>query len=126
MEKRVIKKSKEDYLEAIYIVIKRAGACRVTDVAREIGFSKSSTSVALRKLEDDGCVIRDDWRVLLTDKGQAIAERVYERHNFFLDWFEQIGVDAVIAEEDACMIEHVLSDETYKKIRSYIQSVSLG
>ena len=115
----MIKTSQEDYLEAILIQIKEAGACRVTDVAAQIGFSKASTSVALKKLEDEGYVSRDDWRILLTDKGLEKANATYERHNFFAELFKKLGVDEETAEEDACRIEHVLSEETYGKLKEY-------
>ena len=123
MDKRKIKKSKEDYLEAILIRINKYGACRVTDIAEQMGYSKASTSVALKKLEEEGCIIKDDWRVLLTDQGYAIASRIYERHNFFLEWFQCIGISKDIAESDACMIEHVISDESFEKIKEYLNQV---
>lgn len=123
MDKRKIKKSKEDYLEAILIRINKYGACRVTDIAEQMGYSKASTSVALKKLEEEGCIIKDDWRVLLTDQGYAIASRIYERHNFFLEWFQSIGISKDIAEADACMIEHVISDESFEKIKEYLNQV---
>ena len=120
MSKKTVRISKEDYLEAILININRAGACRSTDVANQAGVSKASTSVALKKLEEEGCIIRDDWRILLSDKGREIAEQVYEKHLFFREWFTSLGVDESIAEAEACMIEHILSDETYRKIRDYV------
>ena len=126
MEKRKIKKSKEDYLEAILIIIKEYGACRVTDIAEQTGYSKASVSVALKKLEEDGCIERDDWRILLTESGKQIAARVYERHNFFVEWFGKIGISPETAEEDACLIEHVLSDESFNSIRSYVEQVEAG
>lgn len=116
----MLKKSKEDYLEAILIQTKKAGACRVTDIARQIGFTKASTSVALKKLEEAGYIYRDDWRVLLTEQGQRIAESTFERHNFFLEWFKTLGVKEEIAEEDACRIEHVVSTETYERLREFV------
>lgn len=119
MNQKTISKSKEDYLKAILIVIRKNGACRVTDIARQMGFSKASTSVALKKLEESGYILRDDWRVLLTEKGQLIAENTYDRHNFFFEWFKRLGVEEKTAEEDACRIEHVLSSETYERIRKY-------
>lgn len=118
----MMKKSQEDYLEAILIQIKKSGACRVTDIARQIGFTKASTSVALRKLEDEGYVYRDDWRILLTDCGLTIASAIYEKHNFFLEWFKALGVEEKSAEDDACRIEHVLSDDTYKRIKEYVKN----
>lgn len=116
----MLKKSQEDYLEAILIQTNRAGACRVTDIAKQIGFTKASTSVALKKLEEAGYIYRDDWRVLLTENGQKIAEATLERHDFFFEWFKMLGVKENIAEEDACRIEHVVSNETYESIRNFV------
>lgn len=121
MEKRETKKSKEDYLEAILIVLRQYGACRVTDIAEQTGYSRASVSVALKKLENDGYVIRSDWRILLSDKGMETAAHVYEKHKFFVEWFEKIGIQRKTAEEDACQIEHVLSDESFNKIRAYLE-----
>lgn len=84
MGQKTISKSKEDYLKAIFIVIRKNGACRVTDIARQMGGTKASTSVALIKLEEAGYLYRDDWRVLLTEEGKQIAEITYERNNFFI------------------------------------------
>lgn len=118
----MMKKSQEDYLEAILIQIKKSGACRVTDIAKQIGFTKASTSVALRKLEEEGLVYRDDWRVLLTEQGRTMAEATYERHNFFFEWFMSLGVEKETAEEDACRVEHVLSGKTYEKLKEYVKN----
>lgn len=115
------KKSQEDYLEAILIQINKVGACRVTDIARQIGFTKASTSVALKKLEEDGLVIRDDWRVLLTDKGYTTAKSTYEKHLFFVEWLDKLGIEKRVAEEEACGIEHIISDDTYKKIKKFVE-----
>lgn len=115
------KKSQEDYLEAILIQIKSEGACRVTDIAKQIGFTKASTSVALRKLEEEGFVIRDDWRVLLTDKGYATASETYEKHQFLMEWFTKLGIETEIAEKEACGIEHIISNDTYKKIKRFVE-----
>ena len=120
MEQKTIGKSKEDYLKAILIVLKEHGACRNVDVSNRLGVSKSSTCIAIKKLEQDGFVKRDDWRVLLTEKGRVLAEKLYEKDMFFSNWFKQIGVSEKIAEKDACMIEHVISDETYCKLKNYI------
>ena len=120
MKQKTIGKSKEDYLKAILIVLKEHGACRNVDVSNRLGVSKSSTCIAIKKLEQDGFVKRDDWRVLLTEKGRVLAEKLYEKDMFFSNWFKQIGVSEKIAEKDACMIEHVISDETYCKLKNYI------
>ena len=121
MGKREIKRSREDYLETILIVLQLYGACRVTDIAKQAGYSRASVSVAVKKLEEDGYIVRNDWRILLSDKGMQVAAYIYEKHKFFAEWFESIGIARETAEEDACLIEHVLSDESYRRIRDYIE-----
>lgn len=123
MKSRTMRISKEDYLEAILICINKYGACRVTDVASELGHSKASVSVALSKLENEGLVIKEDWRVLLSDTGKAFAEKILERHFFFLKWFEHIGIDGETAKEDACLIEHAISDTTFEKMMQYLKGL---
>ena len=118
--KKTMTPSKEDYLEAILILINEEGACRVTDLAEQLGFSKASASTALHKLEEEGYIRREDWRILLSEKGRAIAEQVYEKHLFFRNWFRSIGVSEETAQKDACGIEHILSDETYEKIKAFL------
>lgn len=120
MEQKTIGKSKEDYLKAILIVLKEHGACRNVDVSVRLGVSKSSTCIAIKKLEQDGLVEKDEWRVLLTKKGRILAENLYEKDLFFSSLFKQIGVSEKVAERDACMIEHVISEETYCKLKNYI------
>ena len=120
MEQKTIGKSKEDYLKAILIVLKEHGACRNVDVSYRLGVSKSSTCIAIKKLEQDGLVEKDEWRILLTKKGRILAENLYEKDLFFSSLFKQIGVSEKVAERDACMIEHVISEETYSKLKNYI------
>ena len=120
MEQKTIGKSKEDYLKAILIVLKEHGACRNVDVSVRLGVSKSSTCIAIKKLEQDGLVEKDEWRILLTKKGRILAENLYEKDLFFSSLFKQIGVSEKVAERDACMIEHVISEETYSKLKNYI------
>ena len=120
MEQKTIGKSKEDYLKAILIVLKEHGACRNVDVSVRLGVSKSSTCIAIKKLEQDGLVEKDEWRILLTPKGRILAENLYEKDLFFSSLFKQIGVSEKVAERDACMIEHVISEETYCKLKNYI------
>jgi len=115
-----IGQSSEDYLKTIYKLIRKYGACRSVDIANEMKVSKSSVSIALKKLEKDAFIEREQWRILLTEKGQALAEGLYERNLFFFKWFKAIGINEKTAEMDACKVEHVLSDETYRIIREYI------
>ena len=120
MEQKTIGKSKEDYLKAILIVLKEHGACRNVDVSVRLGVSKSSTCIAIKKLEQDGLVEKDEWRILLTKKGRILAKNLYEKDLFFSSLLKQIGVSEKVAERDACMIEHVISEETYCKLKNYI------
>ena len=120
MEQKKIGKSKEDYLKAILIVLKEHGACRNVDVSVRLGVSKSSTCIAIKKLEQDGLVEKDEWRILLTEKGKILAENLYEKDLFFSSLFKLIGVSEKVAERDACMIEHAISEETYSKLKNYI------
>ena len=121
MESNSIGKSKEDYLEAILIQIKKNGACRSTDVAAQLGFSKPSASIALKKLEDQGYIIRDDWKILLTEKGREIAEITYDKHTFFKKWLIKTGIDEKTAEDEACQIEHIISSDSFIKISTYLK-----
>ena len=123
MDTRSIGKSKEDYLEAILIQINLNGACRSTDVAAQLGFSKPSASIALKKLEDEGYIVRDDWKVLLTDAGMEIAQATYNKHSFFKKWLERAGIDERTAEEEACQIEHIISCDSFDKIKDYLKSM---
>lgn len=121
MDTTQIGKSKEDYLEAILIQINKHGACRSTDVAAQLGFSKPSASIALKKLEEDGYIIRDDWKIVLTESGREIAETTYEKHSFFKGWLENVGIDKKTAEDEACLMEHIISRDSFEKIRSYLK-----
>lgn len=117
---RMIGESKGDYLKAIYILKKENGACRSVDVANYLGVSKSSTSIAIKKLEQELLVEKQGWRILLTDKGMSVAESLYEKECFFKNWFREIGVSDRSAEVDAGKIEHSISEETYFKIREFV------
>ena len=121
MDRTLIGKSKEDYLEAILIQINKNGACRSTDVATQLGFSKPSASIALKKLEEDGYIIRDDWKIVLTDSGREIAQATYEKHAFFTGWLERVGIDKKTAEDEACLMEHIISRDSFLKIREYLK-----
>jgi len=118
----VMLKSSEDYLEAILMITAEQGYCRSVDIAKKLGFSKPSVSNAVSKLEDGKLIERDkDGMVTLTNTGKEIAEKTLDKHNFLRDFFICVGVNAETAEEDACNIEHALSDETYMKLRNYLR-----
>lgn len=114
--------SGEDYLEAILVLEERLGKVRSVDVANELGVSKPSVSVAMKKLRENGYLYdRPSGALLLTDKGRQAAEEIYDRHKLLTRWFESIGVSAEVAEEDACRIEHYISDETFARIKDHFR-----
>lgn len=116
-----IQKSAQDYLEAILIISKRSGSVRSVDIANELGYSKPSVSVAMKNLRAEGYVDFDgDGAVILTDKGRAVAEDMYERHTVITDWLISIGVTPDQAREDACNMEHVISAQTFEAIKRTI------
>ncbi len=114
--------SGEDYLETIYLLTKKSPFVRSVDVANELGFTKASVSRAMRILREEGLiVVGDDGGIKLTKAGSKRAISVYERHTLITDFFSQfLGVNPVTAEKDACKIEHVISEETYLRLRSFM------
>ena len=110
--------SGEDYLEAILILHKQKGAVRSVDVARHMDVSKPSVSHAVTTLRDGGFLTMDsDYFLHLTDVGREVAEQIYEKHRFFTDRLIEAGVDPETAERDACRIEHVISQESFERLR---------
>ena len=115
-----IHESAENYLETILILKRRNGFVRAVDIANELEYSKPSVSVAMKNLRENGCIETDaDGSIALTEKGQQIAEAMYERHTLLVGWLVSLGVPAEIAAEDACRIEHVLSPETFEAIKRH-------
>ncbi len=114
--------SGEDYLETIYLLTRQNTFVRSVDIANELGFSKPSISRAMRILREEGLVtVAEDGGIKLTKAGTRRAIAVYERHTLITDFFAQyLGVNPVTAEKDACKIEHVISEETYLRLRSYM------
>lgn len=120
-----IQESAENYLETILVLHKRKGAVRSIDIANEMNFSKPSVSVAMKNLRQGGYVkVDDDGSIILLDKGQEIAEKIYERHTLISEWLTAMGVDAEVAAEDACRIEHVISAETFDALKRHVSSMS--
>lgn len=112
--------SSENYLEAILMIQERRGAVRSIDVANELNFSKPSVSVAMKKLRENGCIkIDEEGHILLQPAGREIAERIYERHRLLTEFFIRLGVSPKTAAEDACKVEHDLSEETFQKIKEH-------
>ena len=111
----------EDYLECILMLAEKKPVVRSVDIANEMGFKKSSVSVAMKNLrEKEHIIVSDEGYITLTPTGKSIAERVYERHKILTGWFVKLGVDHDIAVEDACRIEHDLSDESFEAIKKFI------
>lgn len=116
--------SAENYLETILVLEKRIGAVRSIDIANEMTFSKPSVSRAVNLLKEDAYITIDkQGYIALTQKGRCAAERVYERHELLTSLFIALGVDKQTAEEDACHIEHDLSDVTFEKLRPYLYRI---
>ena len=114
--------SGENYLETILILERRNGIARSVDVANELNFSKPSVSRAVSVLKSAGYVeIGSINQLVLTPSGREIAEKIYERHCTIKEYLMQIGVSDKVASEDACKLEHVLSDEAYNCIKSLIK-----
>ena len=117
-----IQESAENYLETILMLEQSKGRVRSIDIAVELGFSKPSVSVAMKQLRENGYVEMTAGNfLLLTDKGREIAQRMYERHTLLTDWLVFLGVDRKTAAADACRIEHVVSQESFEKIREHVR-----
>ena len=107
------------------VLHKKMGMVRSVDVARHMGVSKPSVCHAVAVLQEGGFLIMDEDHFLhLTKPGRIIAEKIYERHRFFTDRLIEAGVDPKTAEADACRIEHVISDETFRRLKEKYQSES--
>ena len=118
----VIHQSAEDYLESILVLQRRLGQVRSIDIVNELGFSKPSVSIAMKKLRENGYIsMSPDGLITLNESGLAIAQKVYGRHTTITRLFTMMGVNPETAAEDACKVEHDLSDETIQKIREFIE-----
>lgn len=116
-----IHESGEDYLEAILMIKKRSGNVRSIDVARELSFSKPSVSVAMKNLKTSNYITVDENGFInLTEAGQEIADKIYERHTFLTNWLTSFGVDPEVAAEDACKMEHAISSESFSAIKKFV------
>ena len=116
--------SAEMYLETIYVLSKVSNSVRSVDVAEHMGYSKPSVSRAVGILKQGGYVVMDDDGFLtLTDAGRETAEKIFERHTVLSRALMAMGVDAETAAEDACKIEHVISDTSFAAIKGYLDSI---
>ena len=113
--------SSEDYLEKILMLSKKRPVVRSVDIAAEMGFKKSSVSLAMKNLRQNGYItVTPEGFIYLTESGREIAEMIFERHEFLSNWLISLGVDPKIATEDACHIEHDLSKESFLAIKKFI------
>lgn len=117
-----VNESAENYLETILILSKSKPVVRSVDIAEELGFKKSSVSVAMKNLrEKNHITVTKEGFIYLTDSGKEIADMIYERHQLLSSWLTRLGVDPVIATQDACRIEHVISSESFEAIKKHIK-----
>ena len=113
-----IRESAEDYLEAILRLSQKGGGVRSVDIATMLSVSKPSVSHAMKLLREDGYIAMDRYgTVTLLDKGAEIANRIYERHTVLTTMLESLGVPSEIARDDACKMEHDISDESFARIK---------
>ena len=120
-EAQAMGESGEMYLETILVLGKKQNRVRAVDVAEEMELSKASFSIALGKLKSSGCVIVDQGgQIALTEKGRQIAEKIYERHQVISRILMHLGVDEKTAVEDACRMEHVISDTSFAAVKRYL------
>lgn len=117
-----IHESAENYLETILILKNRLGQVRSIDIANELSVSKPSVSVAMKNLRTNGYIDVDkDGYISLLESGSAIAEKMYERHTLLTKWLTTLGVSPTTAAEDACRIEHVISEETFDALKNHVK-----
>lgn len=114
--------SAENYLETIYILSKKLPVVRSVDIATELNFKKPSVSVAMKHLREKNLiVVSDAGFITLTDEGIAQAEAIYERHTILTKMFVMLGVSEEAAAQDACEIEHIISDESFEAIKKHLK-----
>jgi len=119
--------SGEDYLEAILVLREKNGVVHSIDVAQHLGYSKPSVSRAVSLLKGEGYLTMEkDGRLELTQSGVDVARNIYERHRFLKQWLIHLGVSPETAEEDACKIEHNISDETFLCLKRHVESRSVS
>ena len=117
-----IQESAENYLETILILKQRQGQVRSIDIVNELNFSKPSVSVAMKKLRESGLIeMAPDGMITLLPEGMRIATTIYERHVLLSQYLIHLGVDPKVAAEDACRIEHVISEESFGKIKAHAE-----
>ena len=118
-----LQESGEMYLESILILSRTKGAVRSIDISQHLGYSKPSVSRAVNLLKNGGYITMDkDNLITLTDSGLEIAQKIFERHTVLANLLIRLGVSEKTAAEDACRLEHAISDESFEAIRRHIQN----
>ena len=113
----------ENYLETIYILSRQQNEVHAIDICTYLSYSRPTVSIVLRQMRENGLVtVNEDNHIHLTEEGLAIASRIYDRHKTITAFFTLLGVSPEAAAEDACKVEHDLSDETYGRIREFVAS----
>lgn len=119
-----VRQSAEDYFETIYMLKQKNGSVRSIDVVNELGFSKPTVSVAMKKFRENGFVtVDDEGHIELTAAGLAIAKKTFEKHTVISELLMMLGVPEEIALEDACRMEHGLSDESFQALKAHLEKV---
>ena len=117
-----IHESAEDYLETILVLEEKGKPVRSIDIVNEMGYSKPSVSIAMKKLRENGYIEMDtNGHITLCPSGQAIAERIYSRHKLLRKILIAVGVEEQKAADEACRIEHVIDDDTFRKLNEYYE-----
>lgn len=121
-----IQESAENYLETILILKQRQGQVRSIDIVNELNFSKPSVSIAMKKLRESGLIqMASDGTITLLPEGMKIASAIYERHVLLSRYLVRLGVTPETAAEDACRIEHVISEESFEKIKAHVRQYEM-
>ncbi len=116
--------SAENYLEAILMLSKTLPVVRAVDIAKELGYKKSSVSLAMKNLREHNYIkVTSEGWISLTEAGTEIADMIYERHLLLTLWLERLGVNSITAAEDACKIEHVISKESFDAIKKHASNL---
>lgn len=117
-----INESAENYLETILILSKKLPVVRAVDISEELGFKKSSVSVAMKNLRENEYIeVNKSGFITLTKTGKHIAEMIFERHELLSNWLISLGVESAVAVDDACKMEHVISQESFEAIKKYVK-----
>ncbi len=119
----LLKPSGEMYLETIYLLLRKKSSVRSIDIAEHMNYSKPSVSRAVGKLKNENYIIIDkDGYITLTDKGLHAAQKVFERHTVLSKAFMMLGIDEATASEDACRIEHIISEKSFETLKKYMEN----